>query len=175
MSSLINNDPDSVRIRKNKGTLLITGAGVAAFGIWSVIKVVMEFMLAPVDEELAAYFIEVGEGGAVFIGAFMAVVIMIDVILRIFIFTCARKESRGEKAKGLIFLSALVISGSLFSLVYVLVSSLSGVYYELSMTDEVSLFVELTSLVVTVEMIAASIGNRRLLAKKQKEAAAGAA
>ena len=171
MSGSVNNDPDSVRIRKNKSTILLTGAGVAAFGIWSVIKVVMEFVLSPIDEKLATDLIAVGPIGEIFIAIVLIIMIMTDVILRIFIFFCARKESKGYKAKGLMFTSFLLIAGSLGSLVIFLLNAalVDGAGFDIE--DMVSLFVEITSLVITFEMIAATLNNRKLLAKKRREAA----
>lgn len=170
MTDLINNDPDSVRIRKNKGTILVTGAGVAAFGIWSVIKVVMEFVLSPIDEKFATDLIAFGPFGEIVVAVIIIVMIMTDVILRIFIFFCARKESKGYKAKGLMFTSFLLIAGSLGSLVIFLLNAALVDGAEFGIEDMVSLFVELTSLVITFEMIAASADNRKLLAKKRREA-----
>ncbi|MBO4408630.1 MAG: hypothetical protein J5786_05080 [Clostridiales bacterium] len=171
MSGSVNNDPDSVRIRKNKSTILLTGAGVAAFGIWSVIKVVMEFVLSPIDEKLATDLIAVGPIGEIFIAIVLIIMIMTDVILRIFIFFCARKESKGYKAKGLMFTSFLLIAGSLGSLVIFLLNAALVDGAGLDFEDMVSLFVEMTSLVITFEMIAATLNNRKLLAKKRREAA----
>lgn len=170
MTDLINNDPDSVRIRKNKGTILVTGAGVAAFGIWSVIKVVMEFVLSPIDEKFATDLTAFGPIGKIVVAGIIIVMIMTDVILRIFIFFCARKESKGYKAKGMMFTSFLLISGSVGSLILYLlnVALVDGAGFGIE--DMVSLFVELTSLVITFEMIAASADNRKLLAKKRREA-----
>lgn len=171
MSGSVNNDPDSVMIRKNKGTILLTGAGVAAFGIWSVIKVVMEFVLSPIDEKLATDLIAVGPIGEIFVAIVLIIMIMTDVILRIFIFFCARKESKGYRAKGLMFTSFLLIAGSLGSLVIFLLNAalVDGAGFDIE--DMVSLFVEITSLVITFEMIAATLNNRKLLAKKRREAA----
>lgn len=171
MSGSVNNDPDSVKIRKNKSTILLTGAGVAAFGIWSVIKVVMEFVLSPIDEKLATDLIAVGPIGEIFIAIVLIIMIMTDVILRIFIFFCARKESKGYKAKGLMFTSFLLIAGSLGSLVIFLLNAAFVDGAGLDFEDMVSLFVEMTSLVITFEMIAATLNNRKLLAKKRREAA----
>ena len=171
MSGSVNNDPDSVKIRKNKSTILLTGAGVAAFGIWSVIKVVMEFVLSPIDEKLATDLIAVGPIGEIFIAIVLIIMIMTDVILRIFIFFCARKESKGYKAKGLMFTSFLLIAGSVGSLLIFLLNAALVDGAGLDFEDMVSLFVEITSLVITFEMIAATLNNRKLLAKKRREAA----
>lgn len=171
MTDLVNNDPDSVRIRKNKGTLLLTGAGVAAFGIWSVIKVFMEFIFIPVDESLVKDIRALGYVGTVFVIVLVVLMIMTDVIIRIFVFFCARKESKGYKARGLIFTSILLVTGSIFSILIVIGNVMLNENAKLDITDYVSFFVELTSMVIIFEMIAASAENRKLLAKKRREAA----
>ncbi|MBO4637385.1 MAG: hypothetical protein J5685_09600 [Clostridiales bacterium] len=170
MSELISNDPDSILIRRNTGTILVTGAGVAAFGIWSIIKCVMEFMLAPIDQEVIDVFAVVDTGGAVFIGSVVIFIIMTDLLLRFYIFTCARKEIGGRKAGAGFGISTFIVaSGSVYSVFYMVYAMVAGDQFGLR--NYVSLFVELTSLFILVELIASLYDNRKL-GKKAKEDAA---
>ena len=160
MSHLINNDPDHVKLRRNRGTLVAVGAGVAAFGIWSILKFLMSILFGSGIEELKELFDGIEEGRT-FIIVFTVVFVVIDIILRCRFSYCTVRKGRGQHS-GLKYLipAFIVLIYTLFSFVLMISELISDPDPELY--DGISVLVELTSLIIFTEMIIASIRNRIL-------------
>ena len=175
MSTLVRNDTDSVKIRRDRVTLMTSGAGVAAFGCWSYIRIIMELLLSPPDPDIGSIADMLGIVGEIIIYIFILVVIMPDILLRFRVAHCARREARGQGKN---------MSKYRFSTIVLLIFQLVSVYltidvmidnFEISIRKLVSLFVELTSLFVLVELMIVRFDLRRRLARADMEAEDNAA
>ena len=160
MSSLVNNDPASVKMRRNRGTLSVAGLGVMAFGLWSVVKFVMECLIGQIREDLVNTYSDTGTILAWIVIIVVVHVILTDVILRYIVGRCAWRESRGLRQGHWYFILAVnIAAGSILS-IYIEAESII-LRDDFSLYDYACLIVELTSLVMLIELFVASICSRR--------------
>lgn len=167
-NDILKNDAGSVKYRRNLNTLVVLGTGVMMFAVWGIIKLIAEILLGfqfiePEDLE------DLGTEGIVFVTAFVAIVLSIDVILRLYVGIRARREGHGKKVGvGHLIVSVLLIIESVFTTAFVIwtiVTQTEG------MEDPfVALLMELSSLVITLEVFMASISVRRYRRRLAKEA-----
>ena len=162
-SDILLNDDKSISYRRNSHTLVILGAGVIVFGFWSIIKLAAQLLFGyqlftPEDVE------ELGEIG-VFISTILVFVIQgMDVILRLIAGLTAMSEGRGKKTRrGYLVLIMFLILGSAFSLTIFIPTVLET--GDEIFENFVSIFLELSSLVVSIEVFIAGISVRRHKAK----------
>ena len=168
MSSIISNDPESVKLRRNRNTLVVAGMGVVAFGIWSIIKTVMEGLFGSLVDELKELFVEVPAIIQILILCFTGFYILADVFIRIIIGVMAYRNSKKEKQSLKILIpSVMVGSTSLFSLCVVIHNML--IENKFTVDNYVAFFVELTSFSILLELIIVSIDNKRLTSRNSKK------
>ena len=163
MSSIIHNDPDSVKLRKNKSTLVALGTGIMAFGIWSIIKTMMEFLLGSAGEEIREVMSDLTGGGRIAVIAVTAFIVIVDLLIRCHVGINAIREGRNKKSRHYMFSVVLLIISSIVSLILLFMEMLEP--GEISMNDEVSIFVEITSLVILIEMITVSVSTSKIKAR----------
>ena len=183
------NQPDDIKIRKCRDILVTGGLAMVAFGAWTLIRGVLDvakelggvlnnMSYEGLTEEEAAAARELIESNALFYGilAMIIAIMAVDLIIRIYVGLSARAVGLGKKKKNgkertgilwLIFGIILAIIGC-----YSLISSLMSAgqtLQEHSVTHFViQLFVEATSLWVTVELVITGF-RLRALTKNQKE------
>ena len=117
MSSLVNNDPASVKMRRNRGTLSVAGLGVMAFGLWSVVKFVMECLIGKIREDLVNTYSDTGTILAWIVIIVVIHLILTDVILRYIVGRCAWRESRGlRQGCWYLILAGNIAAGSILSI-----------------------------------------------------------
>ena len=182
------NEPDEIKLRKFRDTLVTGGFAIIAFGIWTVIKIIMEAftILQPMigslsfeglsqleTEQLQAMI----EDGSLFHHLLFTIpgFLIIDLIVRIYVGYSARaiglqkKTRSGKKRSGIVWLifGIILVSIGIYSLVITL-SDTSEILQEHSIIYYViSLFVDVTSLFVTAEVIITGF-RFRVLSKKQE-------
>ena len=160
MSSLVNNDPASVKMRRNRGTLSVAGLGVMAFGLWSVVKFVMECLIGQIREDMVNTYSDTGTILAWIVIIVVVHLILTDVILRYIVGRCAWRESRGlRQGHWYLILAGNIAAGSILS-IYIEAESII-LRDDFSLYDYACLIVELTSLVMLIELFVASICSRR--------------
>ncbi len=155
MSSIINNDPYSVRIRRNRATLSVVGIGVAAFGCWSIIKMIMECLIGPVSPSVVEDLMDDDILVIVLTEVLLIVLMITDVTLRFYIGLSARKEAAGVlRSHKYIVVAVLVFLFNGWGLIEIAgdIIAADGLY----LRDYISFFVELTSLVLLLELIIVS-------------------
>ncbi len=158
-NTILKNDKETVKYRRNLNTLVVFGTGVAVFGFWGIIKLIAQILLGfqIVDPELLD---GLNPAGIVFVMFFVAAVLAIDVILRLYAGLRARREGYGKKtgAGHRIVLILLIIS-SVITVTFVIISIItaSGDLEE----NITGLFMELSSLVITLEVFMASASVRK--------------
>ena len=182
------NEPDEIKLRKFRDTLVTGGFAIIAFGIWTVIKIIMEAftILQPMigslsfeglsqleTEQLQAMI----EDGSLFHLLLFTILgfLIVDLIVRIYVGYSARaiglqkKTRSGKKRSGIVWLifGIILVSIGIYSLVITL-SDTSEILQEHSIIYYViSLFVDVTSLFVTAEVIITGF-RFRVLSKKQE-------
>ena len=166
-SSILKNDKESVNYRRNLNTLVVLGTGVIVFGFWGIIKILAQLMLGirivePEDLE------DLGPIGIIIVMLIIVSIYAVDVILRLCVGIMARREAEGKKCgKGYLVACGWLIFGSVLSVVLVFLSIAQA---EDDFFDNLTaIFMEISSLVITVEVFAASISVRRYRKKRGME------
>ena len=156
---ILENSPEAIRYRRNLNTLSILGIGVIIFGFWGIIKLASELFLG-----IAIYRPEDVEGFSDFeikiVNITIFVVMTVDIILRIIVGLKAKREEHGKKTgRGyLMIILMLVVSSSLnVTAVAWEILNMHGAFGE----NFVAIFMELSSLVVSLEVFIAAVSVRR--------------
>ena len=163
-----------MRLRRDENTLTVVGSGVILFGVWTVVKMVLqeinrfpEFMAELGVDELG--FEETGLADMrldpkllATVVAFTVVIIvfLMDLALRVFVGLSARAEGRGRPQGRLYLILAgllLVLSGLSFVLYVITYFSHS----EYVVDADAAILVELTSFITLLQMIISAVRVRR--------------
>ena len=172
---------EKMRLRKDENTLTVVGSGVILFGVWTVVKMVLqeinrfpEFMA-----ELGADELGFEETGLADLGldpnllamavAFTVVIIvyLMDLGLRVFVGLSARAEGRGRPQGRLYLILAgllLVLSG--LSFVSYVITYFS--HSEYVVDADAAILVELTSFITLLQMIISAVRVRRARRMEKK-------
>jgi hypothetical protein len=126
-------DPELRKLRKYESILVLSGFGVMIFGLWSIIRAAIYYILYPFDvaeflgkSEYAQIMAEGREEGVEFITENLGTIIMvvlftvlaIDLLLRIYVGMSARAYGRGRKKRGFfIFVAWVMAVFALFGIV----------------------------------------------------------
>lgn len=172
-NGIVSNSPEAVKFRRNSSTLRILGAGVIIYGFWSVIKVIAYVVLG-IPLYSAADIENLGEITIDFLLAVLAVLMAGDVIVRLIIGIFAWIEGRRQDKRAPGFYLIFTVWEILFCIfsVYSVIAQFLTLSNDTFIEVYVSLFMELTSLVILIEVYIAALSVRRYkkrLAKKLKE------
>ena len=164
------------KLRKYEHLLAISGAGVIAFGIWSVVKAAIYFLLVPLEridtlfsEQDLADLQSAGASnkaaGIITIVVILAM-LLVDLLLRYYVGRSAVLEGRRIRKKRITYVVVAAFIGFflLLSIVMRFYSYLGEQEVTKTALDtaSVSIVVDITSLLATIEMIVAAIMVRRL-------------
>ena len=156
------NDALHIQLRKNQDTLKIVGLGVMAFGVWSIAKTVLytTFQWNNIIEEMARPDVDSRIQVIAFI-LISAALLAVEIAIRLYIGRAAVAEGNGEKRRpGYIAVTFVItVLGLAITIVSIVVP---GIRTELNLQKLVSLFVEMTSTVVAMEMCWSAIQVRKL-------------
>ena len=157
------NDALQIQLRKNQDTLKIVGLGVMAFGAWSIIRTILYItsQWSSIVEEITVP--EVSETIMKTMYFFMtAVVLAVEIAIRLYIGRSAVAEGKGERRRpGYIAVAFLIAFLGLALTASAIV--MPGIHIELNLDLLASLFVEITSAVITFEMCWSAVRVRKLL------------
>ncbi|GEM_PF-3152045 len=166
--TILNNTPEETRFRRNSNTLVILGSGVIIFGVWAIIKLGAQFIFGAqlfTPKQLE----ETNEIDRMIIMGLAFFMLTIDVILRLIAGRRAIREGRGMKVRrGYLFILAWLVLASVFSVCLVTFDILSTGEYLLE--NYVAIFMELSSLSISLEVFITAISVRRYKSKRIKEA-----
>ena len=171
------NQPEKMRLRRDENTLMVVGSGVIVFGIWSVVKALLQgtASFSKMLEEAQLEYAGLEGSGltdlswvvAALASAVVLLVLLLDLTIRVFVGLSARAEGRGKKqGRAYLVLSVLllVLSGIyIFSYVFMLFSGSDQV-----MDADAAILVELTSLVTLLQMILSAVRVRRARRAEQE-------
>ena len=170
------NDALQIQLRKNQDTLKIVGLGVMVFGVWSIVKTILytTAQWSSITEEIVVP--EANETLAKMVYIFMiAVTMVVEIAVRLYIGRSAIAEGRGERRRpGYVVVAFLITAIGLTLTVTAFV--VPGIRMELNPELLASLFVEITSAVITFEMCWSAVRVRKLrrqLAEREVEDAEG--
>ena len=172
---------DSAKLRKYEHTLAISGAGVIAFGVWSVIKAVLYFlMIGPArigslfEDELPSDIRVLGISdkglglGIVFIVLF---ILLFDLLLRVYIGGSAIADGRRLKKKKPVYIALAVfvsfglmadLFGRVMGVNNVTAGEDAGSIGSVIASTRVSVMVDVTSLIALIYLIVAAVIVRRM-------------
>lgn len=171
------NEPEQVKLRRDQNTLIIVGTGTIVFGLWSFVKafgVIFSRRTQIVSEIIEDGmqnnydFSDVPEGMIIKIMLlFVGIALAADMVARLYVGLSAIAAGRGKRKSILyIIITAIMILFSLMTLISVQYSSveadhisLNGVGQEGSLS---AIIIELTSIIMMTEMLAAAIRVRKL-------------
>ena len=164
---------------KHRHTLAVVGMGAIAFGIWSLIKSILYFVLVEplsdiINENLDSIIDSNFEALAALALSILIVglFVLIDMLFRWKVGRRAMAISRGDKDPGVGFfiLSAILLLMDLSELVLGVSSIVGAISSSEDMIDQIStLLVDFTSVVMLIEMLFAAI----MIRKKEKKISEG--
>ena len=143
------------KMRRYRNLLTVSGLGVIIFGLWSVLKTILllfmkEGILSEIPDDTfvrVMFFLILGG------------ILLIDVLIRLYVGLSARAEGFGKKkGYGYVVIAILMALASLTSLVLIFFDTNEQSLWELI----VSVIVEATSLVVTIESLVAAFSVKML-------------
>ncbi len=164
--NVLANDRESVKYRRNCNTLVVFGTGVILYGFWSIIKLAM-CLIFEVEIFNKEDLEEFGPIGISIVLVIVVIIMAVDVLIRLRTGLRARYEGAGKKAgKSYLFWCIWLILESTISIIIVVPDVIN-------MQDDfidtyLSVFMELTSLAMTIEVFMAGISVRKYRKKLQE-------
>lgn len=162
---MIEEDNRIVELRRHRGSLVLLGLGVAAFGVWSVLKLVLyivfreEFFRNAMGEEYFNIpFVRIGTYVILFI------VLGLDLLFRLYIGMSARKEGLQKKSGKLyLVLTGLILLYSMFAVGSALVNVTTQIdYYDSWLDFVIETLVDFSSGIISLELLYAGIRVKKL-------------
>lgn len=150
--------------RKDENTLVVIGGGVIAFGVWSVVRTVMEVILRM--EELQGMSGMAGMTGLerlaaeIIMWVVVAILVGVDMSIRLFIGLSARSEGMGRK-KG----QAYVAVAGILAVFYVVIwlAEMAGFHgsEQLYLSQIAAMLLDFSSSAVLVELVFTAVRVKR--------------
>ena len=168
---------EEIKLRKYEHALVISGVGVIAFGVWSVIKAAIYFILFPLEQlKVADMSKEIGQLQSIgltdrelgyMLAAAILFAMLLDCSLRLYIGRSALMDGRRLKKKRFTYVViAMFIAAGLITNIMTrclrMGSPEETAWSNVIASANVSVFVDITSVLALVEMIIAAIMVRRL-------------
>ena len=168
----INNDTDHILIRRSQNTLIVVGTGTILFSIWTVVKTLGSLILLK-DEAIAAVRKTADENGIIIsdqklfyiVLAFTLIIMLLFLAVRTHIGLAAISEGRGLRRRmGYLILAVIMI---IFNITVVIINFVSVKSQDplVVFSEDTSLsahIIELTSLIMLVELVFSAIRIRRV-------------
>ena len=147
------------RIRRLQDTLSIAGGAVLAFGVWSIVKIIL-FLSFANEDALGWLLDDNGISLTVTVYALLGAIFLIDLAVRMYVGLSARAEGRGKKKNPFYLVVAFVAAiSNAISLVAI---SLSTSFATSPLNMIVSIAIEATAIAALALVIYSSIRLRRM-------------
>lgn len=161
-----------VKYRRIRNVLSTAGFGVIAFGIWSIIRVVLRVAFSrqaqpDIDpNELDSMISQPGDDVKTFLLVLLILVIVfsaIEIALRLFVGLSARSEGRGKKKS----IAYVIVAGILipYYVISVIYNFMSFDYVNGIVDNIISMIMDITSTIALIEVFVAAI-RIRVMRKK---------
>ena len=175
---------EEIKLRKYEHALVISGVGVIAFGLWSVIKAAIYFILIPLEPTSSVLMnndlADLHKQGLTdreigyLIAAAILLSLLLDFALRLYVGRSAFADGRRLTKKRFFYViwAMFIAAGLVSNLVTRSVQLYSGdeeFWGSAISAANVSVIVDITSLLALIEMIVAAIMVRRLRRKLETD------
>ena len=183
---MINNSPEHIRLRRDRNTLRIVGAGTIAFGIWSLVKVFTVLFIRR-NEIITAVYENAQENGldVTEINRSLLFKMMLIMAMTMLIFDIAARLLVGFSAiyegngRNMIFPYVVIACIIMITNISNIITLLTGTQEDAGILTEVfnndsmlsSVLIELTSFIMLLEMTIASVRIRRFTRQERKKRA----
>lgn len=178
------NELDRIKLRRYENILIVSGMGVIAFALWSIVRAAIYYITQPIDivksmgleDELEEFTAGMGAHTAhtvLTVVSMVAVflVLAVDVSLRVYVGRSAFADGRAKNKKTPVYIVLAVLMA--ISLIWTtgldIYNAVEGVEKAAELRDldtaSVSNILNITSLLALVELVIASIMVRRLRKK----------
>ena len=165
-SAVLQNDNASIKLRKNCRTLVDLGTGIIIFGFWSIVKLATYTLLEIPIYDLSEYD-DLDQSDLPLLMTFLYVMLAADVIIRVIVGLNARAEGRGRSRSSLyLIFNVWMILFGIFSVGSLVWECLAAGYTEAFFDYLLMLFMEASSLAITIEVYAAALSVRRYKLKE---------
>ena len=180
-SNHINNDLDHILMRRSQNTLIVVGTGIILFSIWTVVKTLGSLILLK-DEAVAAIRKTADEIGIILSDqilfyielAVTLIAMLLFLAVRTYIGLAAISEGRGIRRRmGYLILAVIMIIFNITAVVMNFVSTTSQDSHAV-FSEDTSLsahIIEITSIVMLVELVFSAIRIRRVRKRVSQSAA----
>ena len=160
-SAVLQNDNASIKFRRNSRTLVDLGTGIIIFGFWSIVKLATYTLLEIPIYDLSEYD-DLDQTDLPIIMAVLYVMLAADVIVRLIVGLNARAEGRGRSRSAfyLVFNLWMIFFG-IFNVGSIFWQCFEVGYTEALFDYLLMLFMEVSSLAITIEVYAAALSVRR--------------
>lgn len=177
-----NNSKKDIEIRRCRDTLSSIGTGIALFSVWSVFKGLSLLLIDTSDLSQQAEVIQQNTGmtmsantAKLLVIGFSVLWILVDFAIRFYIGRSAIAVSKGQRRSGrYIRLTCLLICFSILAIVF----AGAAVYFAIVSNPQIKIggtisagIIELTSLVLMIELVAVSGRLRKLTQQEVHDAA----
>jgi hypothetical protein len=164
--TFLQNDDATIKFRRNSRTLADLGTGIIVFGFWSIIKLATYLILNIPIYDLSEIE-DMDQSDLPIVMGMLYVMLAIDVVVRLIVGLNARAEGRGRKRSSLylIFNVWLILFG-LFSVGSVIWECFESIMTESFFDYLLTLFMECSSLAITIEVYIAALSVRRYKLKE---------
>ena len=183
---MINNSPEHIRLRRDRNTLRIVGAGTIAFGIWSLVKVFTVLfirrneIITAVYENAQENGLDVTEINRSLLFKMMLIMAMtmliFDIAARLLVGFSAIYEGNGRNMRfPYVILTCIMMLINISNIITLLTGTQedAGILTEVFNNDSMlsSVLIELTSFIMLLEMTIASVRIRRFTRQERKKRA----
>ena len=183
---MINNSPEHIRLRRDRNTLRIVGAGTIAFGIWSLVKVFTVLfirrneIITAVYENAQENGLDVTEINRSLLFKMMLIMAMtmliFDIASRLIVGLSAISEGNGRNMRfPYVILTCIMMLINISNIITLLTGTQedAGILTEVFNNDSMlsSVLIELTSFIMLLEMTIASVRIRRFTRQERKKRA----
>lgn len=160
---ILQNDKRSIRYRRDCSTLVILGTGVIVFGFWSVIKLAAYLILdIPIFD--VSEMEDMGEADLPMLMTILYIMTTGDVLVRLFVGLNAISEGRSKTGR---LNGGLYLAFNVWMIIFSIYSVGAFIWQltELVILDDIIeyyllLFMEISSLVIVIEVYAAALSAR---------------
>ncbi len=167
------NSAETVKLRRYRASLVTDGIGIITFGLWSIIKSLLSFLMQPSDFELPnnERIPDPAEILIIIVVAVIIVLIFVAIILGIHLYVglSSYKEGRNGK-KGSFYLVAAGLMAFLNCLGMTLYFVSPNGSKTITITSIAAFIIDLTTDIILLDMIYAAFMSRKLAAKLESEA-----
>ena len=153
-----------IELRRRRITLMSLGTGVISFGIWSILKTLLYMYVGAFNLDVTTVSEEYRQAATNLAYIILAIFMMIDLSLRLFVGLRARAAGSGKRQRPTyIVVACLLLTCSMLSLLAAVFSRTSGRMENQSLMDyAVSMFVECCSAAMLAELVYTALRVRKL-------------